>query len=53
VPGIEEFDRLGRAIESAKPEIAIAAVYRLDDAAQAHERLAAGQILGKIVLRIR
>lgn len=53
VPGIEQFARLRHAIESAKPEIAIAAVYKLDEAAKAHEHLAAGHVLGKIALRIR
>jgi NADPH:quinone reductase-like Zn-dependent oxidoreductase len=52
VPGIDEFERLGRAIAGGRPEIAIAAVYPLDEAAKAHERLAVGHVLGKIVLRI-
>jgi NADPH:quinone reductase-like Zn-dependent oxidoreductase len=53
VPGVREFERLGRAIESARLKVPIAASYPLDQAASAHERLAQGHVLGKIVLRIR
>jgi NADPH2:quinone reductase len=53
VAGVREFARLGRAVEAAKIEVPIAATYPLADAAKAHERLAAGHVLGKIVLRIR
>ena len=52
VPGVREFDRLGRAVEAANLKVPIAGVYALADAAKAHERLAAGHVLGKIVLRI-
>jgi NADPH:quinone reductase len=46
--------RLNQAIEEARRfEIPIAAEYSLADAAKAHERLAAGHVLGKIVLRVR
>jgi Zinc-binding dehydrogenase len=38
------------AVEGAKLEIPIAAEYALADAAKAHERLASGHVLGKIVL---
>jgi NADPH:quinone reductase len=51
VPGVHEFDRLGRAVEAARLQVPIAAAYPLADAAKAHERLAAGHVLGKIVLR--
>jgi NADPH:quinone reductase-like Zn-dependent oxidoreductase len=51
VPGVREFDRLGRAVEAAKLKVPIAGIYALADAAKAHERLAAGHVLGKIVLR--
>ena len=51
--GVEEFERLGRAGEAAKLQIPIAGEYPLADAAKAHERLAAGHVLGKIVLRVR
>lgn len=53
VPGVREFDRLGRAVEAARLQVPIAAVYALADAAKAHERLAAHHVLGKIVLRTR
>jgi NADPH:quinone reductase-like Zn-dependent oxidoreductase len=53
VSGVREFERLSHAVEAAKLEVPIAAAYPLADAARAHERLAAGHVLGKIVLRIR
>jgi NADPH:quinone reductase-like Zn-dependent oxidoreductase len=53
VAGVRELQRLNRAVEEAKLEVPIAAAYPLADAAKAHERLAAGHVLGKIVLRIR
>ena len=52
-PGVRQFERLARAIEAANLEIPIAQSFELDEAAQAHERLAQGHVLGKIVLRIR
>jgi NADPH2:quinone reductase len=52
-PGIKQFEHLGRAVEEARLKVPIAAVYALADAATAHERLAAGGVLGKIVLRVR
>lgn len=53
IASIREFDRLSRAVENAIPEVPIAAAYALAGADEAHERLAAGHVLGKIVLRIR
>ena len=53
VPGREEFERLSRAIEAARLQVPIAAEFALADAVRAHERLAQGHILGKIVLRVR
>jgi NADPH:quinone reductase-like Zn-dependent oxidoreductase len=53
IAGGREFKHLARAIEAAKPEIHIAAEYALAEAARAHELLAAGHVLGKIVLRVR
>jgi NADPH:quinone reductase-like Zn-dependent oxidoreductase len=53
VAGVSEFERLNRAVEEAKLEVPIAAVFPFEDAAGAQERLAAGHVLGKIVLRIR
>jgi NADPH:quinone reductase-like Zn-dependent oxidoreductase len=53
VAGVREFERLNRAVEAASLEVPIAAAFELADAARAHERLEAGHVLGKIVLRIR
>jgi NADPH:quinone reductase-like Zn-dependent oxidoreductase len=53
VVGREEFEKLGRAVEEARPQVPIAAEFPLADAARAHERLTQGHILGKIVLRVR
>lgn len=52
VSGIREFERLNRAVESAKLKVPIAEAFDLVNAAKAHRRLAEGHILGKIVLRI-
>jgi NADPH2:quinone reductase len=52
-PGVREFERLGHAIEAAKLKIEIANEYSLADAAKAHQRVEAGHVLGKVVLRIR
>jgi NADPH:quinone reductase len=51
--GIREFERLNRAIQKAKLQVPIAAVFPLEDAAEAHRRIDQGHVLGKIVLRIR
>jgi NADPH:quinone reductase-like Zn-dependent oxidoreductase len=51
--GVREFARLSRAIDAARLKVPIGAEYPLEQAAKAHERLAAGHVLGKIVLRIR
>jgi len=48
---VREFARLNRAIEAAKLKVPIV-TYPLEQAAKAHERLAEGHVLGKIVLRI-
>jgi NADPH:quinone reductase len=52
-PGVREFEHLSHAIEAARAQVPIAAEYALADAAKAHERLAQGHILGKVVLRVR
>ena len=52
VSGVGEFERLNEATERAKLVVPIAAEYPLAEAAKAHERLAAGHVLGKIVLRV-
>ena len=53
IPGHDEFERLNRAVEAAKLQVPIAAEYSLADAAEAHKRLAAGHLLGKIVVRVQ
>jgi NADPH:quinone reductase-like Zn-dependent oxidoreductase len=52
-PGVRQFERLGRAIEHARIKVPIADSYFLEQAAAAHERLAEGHVLGKIVLQVR
>jgi NADPH:quinone reductase-like Zn-dependent oxidoreductase len=49
--GEREFTALGMAVEAAKLQVPIAARFALKDARKAHERLEAGHVLGKIVLR--
>jgi NADPH:quinone reductase len=51
--GIEEFERLNRAVMEAHPqiEIPIAATYTLASAAKAHEQIEKGHVFGKIVVR--
>ncbi len=51
--GPAEYQRLNAAIVAAKLEVPIAAEFPLADAAQAQQRVAAGHVLGKVVLRIR
>jgi NADPH2:quinone reductase len=53
ISGIREFERLRRAVTSAKLKVPISERFPLADAAKAHEHLAAGHVLGKTVLRIR
>ena len=53
IVGHDELQRLNKAVEAAKLQVPIAAEYSLADAAQAHKRLAAGHLLGKIVIRVR
>ncbi len=53
VSGVREFQRLNRAVEAARLQVPIALACPLEEAAKAHQRLAQGHVLGKIVLRIR
>jgi NADPH:quinone reductase len=48
-----QYARLNKASVAAKLKVPIAAEFPLADAAKAQERMAAGHVLGKIVLRIR
>src|SRR6202040_962070 len=50
--GVREFERLNRAVDAAKLKVPVAEAFGLVHAAKAHERLAEGTVLGKIVLRI-
>jgi NADPH:quinone reductase-like Zn-dependent oxidoreductase len=51
--GKAEFERLNRAAEAAKLIVPVGAEYPLANAAEAHKRLEAHGVLGKIELRIR
>jgi NADPH:quinone reductase-like Zn-dependent oxidoreductase len=50
--GVREFERLGAAVQAERLKIPIAECYPLAKAGKAHERLAEGHVLGKIVLAI-
>jgi NADPH:quinone reductase-like Zn-dependent oxidoreductase len=51
-PGVAAFKRLDRAVQRASLNVPIAAAFRLADARKAHERVEAGHVLGKVVLRV-
>ena len=53
IPGAQQFERLNHAVEAVKVQVPIAAQFPLADAAQAHQRVEAGHVLGKIVLWVR
>lgn len=53
IAGVREFQRLNDAVDAAKLKVPIAEAFPLVRAAKAHERLAEGPVLGKMVLRIR
>jgi NADPH:quinone reductase-like Zn-dependent oxidoreductase len=50
VGGSSELERLNKEVIAAKIHVPVAATYPLDRAADAHRRLEAGHLLGKIVL---
>lgn len=50
--GTQEMARLNAAVEASKMQVPVAAEYPLAEAAEAHKRLQAGHLLGKIVLRV-
>jgi NADPH:quinone reductase len=52
VAGVRELERLNRAVEEARLKVPIAREFPLRHAARAHERLAKGHVVGKIVLRV-
>jgi NADPH:quinone reductase len=51
--GPRQFSRLNRALTRKGTRVPIAATYPLASAAQVHRRLDRGQVIGRIVLRIR
>jgi NADPH:quinone reductase-like Zn-dependent oxidoreductase len=51
--GVREFEALNEAIERRNVVVPITGEFPLDQAARAHQRLAAGHVLGKIVLRVQ
>jgi len=53
IPGVREFERLNRAVDAARLKVPIAAAYPLAQAAKAHQRLAKGHVLGKVVVKVR
>jgi NADPH:quinone reductase len=50
IGGTHELERLNREVTAAKLRVPVAAEYSLNDAAEAHKRLKAGHLLGKIAL---
>lgn len=52
ITGPAEYERLNEASVQAKLEVPIAAEFPLEDAGKAQQRMAAGHVLGKIVLRM-
>ncbi|MET0676016.1 MAG: NADP-dependent oxidoreductase [Bradyrhizobium sp.] len=52
VSGVREFERLNAAVQAAKLKVPIAECYPLPHASKAHERLAEGHIVGKIILAV-
>jgi NADPH:quinone reductase-like Zn-dependent oxidoreductase len=53
VADVRAFRRLNFAVEATKLKVPIAESFALRDARKAHEHLAEGHVLGKIVLRVR
>jgi NADPH:quinone reductase-like Zn-dependent oxidoreductase len=50
VGGTAELERLNKEVVAGRLRVPVAATYTLDHAADAHRRLEAGHLLGKIVL---
>jgi NADPH:quinone reductase-like Zn-dependent oxidoreductase len=51
--GPDKYAHLNEAIVAAKLQVPVAGQYTLADAAKAQQAMAAGHVLGKIVLRVR
>jgi NADPH:quinone reductase-like Zn-dependent oxidoreductase len=52
ISGVREFERLNAAVQAAKLKVPIAECYPLARAHKAHERLAEGHVVGKIILAV-
>jgi NADPH:quinone reductase-like Zn-dependent oxidoreductase len=52
ISGVRQFERLGHAVEATEFKVVFAGVYPLSKAADAHRRIAAGHVQGKVVLRV-
>lgn len=52
ISGVREFERLNAAVQAAKLNVPIAECYPLAQAYKAHQRVAEGHVVGKIVLSI-
>lgn len=50
ISGVREFERLNAAVQAARLKVPIAECYSLVHAYKAHERLAEGHVVGKIIL---
>ena len=48
-----QFEQLNQAVEARKFEVPIAGIFSLAEAADAHRRLKAGRLAGKLVLKVR
>ncbi len=53
VAGSRELERLNKAVEQGKMHVPVGGEFSLADAAEAHKRLEAGHVLGKIALLAR
>jgi len=53
VAGPREFARLEQAVEESELRVVIAGVYPLEGAAETHERVARGHVIGRLAIRIR
>lgn len=53
VSGAATLQRLNQAAEESRLDVPIAATFPLAEAARAHQRLAAGHVVGKVVLVVR
>jgi NADPH:quinone reductase len=52
ISGVREFERLNKAVQAARLRVPIAECYPLARAYKAHERLAEGHVVGKLILSV-